>query len=209
MFKRCSKIVSVLVLTFLTIFSLISLNEYFMKRLYPTKYDYFIEKFSKKYKVRKTLIYAVIKTESDFDKNAKSKSNALGIMQITGETFGWLLDFEARNSKNNKIKKYKKLKIDDLFDPEINIEYGTYFISILLSKYKDEKTALAAYNAGMGRVDYWLKNKSFSEDGITLIKIPFKETEDYVQKVFKSEEVYKNLYSKNELSCYNARVERS
>ena len=206
MFKRCSKLVLVLVLTFLTIFSLISLNEYFMKRLYPTKYDYFIEKFSRKYKVRKTLIYAVIKTESDFDKNAKSKSNALGIMQITGETFEWLLNFEA---KNNKMKKYKKLKINDLFDPEINIKYGTYFISILLSKYKDEKTALAAYNAGMGRVDYWLKNKSFSEDGITLIKIPFKETEDYVQKVFKSEEVYKNLYSKNELSCYNARVEGS
>ena len=96
-----------------------------MKRLYPTKYDYFIEKFSRKYKVRKTLIYAVIKTESDFDKNAKSKSNALGIMQITGETFEWLLNFEA---KNNKMKKYKKLKINDLFDPEINIKYGTYFI---------------------------------------------------------------------------------
>lgn len=164
-----------------------------MKRLYPAKYDYLIEKFSKRYNVRKTLIYAVIKTESDFNKDAKSGANAIGLMQITGETFEWLINFKA---KNNKTRKSKKIKEEDLFDPKTNIEYGTYFISILLNKYRDERTALAAYNAGMGKVDEWLKNKFYSEDGITLSDIPFKETKDYVEKVFKSEEIYKNLYSK-------------
>lgn len=191
MLKQIVKTITVLVLTVFTIFLLVNLNDYFMKRVYPVKYDCFIEKFSKQYDVEKTLVCAVIKVESNFDENAKSCADAIGLMQITNETFRWLLRIENKNSKY-----IINLEEKDLLDPKINVKYGTFFLSYLLNKYKDEKTALAAYNAGIGKVNDWLTKKEYSEDKKTLSKIPFKETEDYVEKVFKAEEMYKNLYFK-------------
>ena len=53
---------------------------------------------------------------------------------------------------------------------------------------------LAAYNAGSGNVSQWLKNNKYSIDGKSLNRIPFKETEKYLVKVKKNQEIYKKLY---------------
>ena len=182
--KRIFKWLVIFFTMFLAIVLLLSFNNHFMKKIYPLKYRSVVEKYSKEYGVRESLIFAVIKAESDFNEFAKSNAGAVGLMQITKETFNWL-----------KQKKGEK-DCEDLYNIEINIKFGVYFLSFLISKYKDEQVALCAYNAGIGNVDSWLKNKNYSEDTKTLIKIPFKETEEYVKKIIKTEKIYLKLYFK-------------
>ena len=146
---------------FLAVSVLLFFNSYFMKRIYPLKYENVVEKYSKKYGVRESLVLAVIKTESNFNELARSKAGAVGLMQITERTFNWLK--QKKGEKNS----------EDLYNIETNIKFGVYFLSFLISKYKNEQVALCAYNAGIGNVDSWLKNKNYSEDTKTLIKIPF------------------------------------
>ena len=80
---------------------------------------------------------------------------------------------------------------------KINIDYGVYLLSLLKNRYNDESVALCAYNAGIGAVDKWLSNPEYSDDKKTLKEIPYKETKNYVFRVLKSKEKYKNLYFRN------------
>lgn len=94
-----------------------------------------IQQASAKYGVSANLIQAVIATESSFNPVAQSHAGAKGLMQ--------LMDGTARG-----------LGVTDSFDPVQNIEGGTRYLAMLLRKYGgDEAVALAAYNAGPGRID--------------------------------------------------------
>ncbi len=75
---------------------------------------------------------------------------------------------------------------DDLYDPEINIRYGSWYLRHLLDKYGDERTALAAYNAGQRNVDDWL------HDGRGIV---FAETRHYVERVEDLKQVYRHAYA--------------
>ena len=88
---------------------------------YPMKYENYIEKYSAQYDVPKTLLLAVIKTESSFDPKAESSAGALGLTQITPETFHWL-----------QTKTGETLSDDALSDPETAIRYGALFLALLL-----------------------------------------------------------------------------
>lgn len=154
-----------------------------MKVLYPMKYTDYVEKYSSQYGIDEELLYAVIKTESSFNPDAVSNADAVGLTQITPETFDWL-----------KTKLGEKELDISLTDPETSIKYGAFFLSYLLNEFENTDTALAAYHAGRGRVNGWLEDKSISPDGKTLIKIPISETAHYVKKVNKAINVYKNLY---------------
>lgn len=158
-----------------------------IKSFYPIKYENKIAECSEKYNLDKELIFAIIKTESNFNENAESYVGALGLMQLMPETF---------EDINNKSEEYglKLEEATDIYSADVNIEYGSCYIKFLIDRYKNEKTAIAAYNAGPGNVDKWLNNKEFSKDGKTLIKIPFAETEKYVNKVCKTKEIYKKFY---------------
>ena len=158
-----------------------------VKILYPLDHKEIVLENSDKYNVEKELIFAIIKCESGFDKNAHSHANALGLMQLTPETFNWLKDCYT----HEEHKSYLELQ-----SPEINISYGTLLISLLLKKYKNEDVALSAYNAGISATDRWLSNKQYSKDGQTLQYIPYKETRNYVQKVQRAKSIYKNIYFK-------------
>ena len=94
---------------------------------------------------------------------------------------------------------YKKIELDDfntnmLYDPEINIEFGCWYLNNLLEEFGDLSLALAAYNGGSGNVTKWLSNPEYSSDGENLTYIPFKETKKYVDKVNTRYNVYKFLY---------------
>ena len=85
-----------------------------------------------------------------------------------------------------------KIKGDyDFTDPETSIMLGCHYLRHLIDIYGNVDTALAAYNAGMGNINSWLKNPDCSKDGKTLYYIPFPETRSYVQKVNESWEYYK------------------
>ena len=166
------------------VFLVCSNQEEFTKLQYPLDYYEYVEKYSEEYDVPKSLIFAVIRSESSFDSTALSYAGAHGLMQITSETFDWLQ--YRRDATGDYVT-------SDLYIPEVNIDYGTYFLSYLLDKYESEATAIAAYNAGVGAVDGWLQDKDISNDGVTLDNIPYPETANYVKKVISAKEVYSGL----------------
>jgi len=156
------------------------------KTLYPMKYSENIAKYSKKYDVDPYLVCAVIKAESNFKPNAKSKQNAYGLMQITPDTAAWVA----------KEMKLENFETKDLYDPEMNINMGCWYLSNLKKEFKSIDLVLAAYNGGRGNVQKWLSDPKHSADGRTLQYIPFKETDQYVKKVKVNYNIYKYLYDK-------------
>ena len=157
-----------------------------MRYFSPVKYTEILKKYSDKYHIDKNLIYAVIKTESDFKSDARSKKGAVGLMQITPETGTWLANKIGIKNYNDKM----------LLDPDTNINMGTWYITDLWNEFKNVNLVLAAYNGGRGNVTNWLKNTSFSKNGKDLDKIPFVETDRYVKTVLKYYNIYSSLYGR-------------
>jgi len=84
---------------------------------------------------------------------------------------------------------------EQLYQAELNIQIGTKYFSELLDKYNNNyKMAIIAYNAGSGNVDKWIKEGIIKEDGTDLENVPFKETNNYVRKILRNYEIYKELY---------------
>ena len=151
---------------------------------YPREYSEFVEKASKKYDLEPALIYALIRTESSFNPDAESEVGACGLMQIMPSSFEWLQD------KRDESGKYTT---QDLFNPEICIDYGCYLLRYFYDLYGTEQCAVAAYNAGFV-VGEWLSDSKYSADGKTLSNIPYPETSNYVEKVKTAKEMYIKLY---------------
>ncbi len=160
-------------------------NINFYKSVYPKKYEDIVNEVSIKYNLKPQLIYAVIKIESNFDPNAKSSAGAIGLMQITEDTFKWLQSITKED-----------MPLQYLYDPYVNINYGTMFLSMLRDKYYSDDIMLSAYNAGMTPVERWLKDESISLLGEELSYIPYTETRNYVKKVIRSKGMYERLYFK-------------
>lgn len=157
----------------------------FLKAAYPRKYQSIVASCAAKSGLDPSLVYAVIRSESGFDPNAKSNIGALGLMQLTPPTFDWAM------TKTHEDEHYTA---DDLYTPEINVRYGTVVLSELLNEFGDEQTAIAAYHAGRSNVKAWLSNPSYSKDGRTLYHIPFTDTRVYVKKVEATKKIYSELY---------------
>ncbi len=154
--------------------------------IYPKKYSEQVERYADEFKVDKNLIYAVIRTESGFRPEAESHAGALGLMQLMPETFDWL-----QESLDGEIA----YATEELTDPDINVRYGTYFLSMLMADYDGNiRTVAAAYNAGFSNVDDWLKDSAYSPDGKNLTTIPYSETADYADKVEEAYNMYGKLY---------------
>ena len=160
----------------------LGLSVFFSYR-YPLKYKETIEAHSSAYSVAPKVVAAVINVESGFDSSAVSNKGAVGLMQLLPSTAVWL---------GHKLG--KTVQSDELFEPSINIQLGTYYIAYLVSYFKNIDLALCAYNAGMGNVKRWLTIEEYSVDGETLRKIPFTETENYLRKVKKNMKIYENKF---------------
>lgn len=145
---------------------------------YPVSYSSYITRYAKENNLDPYLVIAVIKQESNFIADAKS-AYAGGLMQLTEVT-------ADEYAKKMGLVNY------DYMDPETNIKIGCYVLASLIDRYDSVDTALAAYNAGAGNVDSWLKNPDYSDDGKTLKSIPFSETRHYVKRVNEHMKEYKN-----------------
>ena len=150
---------------------------------HPREYREFVECYAAEYGVPESIVYAVIKSESGFDSSAVSRVGAIGLMQIMPDTFEWLTSLTGEECETGL-----------LYDPETNIRYGTYLLSILYRSYGRWETAYAAYNAGMGNVNEWLDTPEYTDENGVLVEIPFKETRSYVRSVTAAREVYERLY---------------
>ncbi len=178
----------VLIVAIVGSYGLKALHDKYIYDTYPLKYQTEVEAASKKYGVDKYLIYGIIKTESDFDPDAVSPAGAIGLMQITPDTFEWIQTYYVE-------EEYKDYTVDDLYNSGINIDYGTNILSVLLDMYGNEDTAVCAYNAGIGHVDSWLEDENYSDDGKTLKEVPFGETENYRHIVAQNKSCYIRLYN--------------
>ncbi len=179
------KLIVIIIVLTLLLLGIDKLYGFIMLKLYPKDYSEFVEKYCAEYSVSEDFAYAFIKCESNFNPNAESKAGAKGLMQLTPETFSYL------------SKKLTGEAIDEsqIFEPELNIRFGIYYISYLSEKFKGDKSlVIAAYNAGPARVEEWLNNKKYSADGKTLKTYPYKETENHIEKIFSAENKYKTLY---------------
>ncbi|MCR5485140.1 MAG: lytic transglycosylase domain-containing protein [Clostridiales bacterium] len=183
--KKISFMKAAVILLFAAITALISAVtcRTVMKAVYPLKYSEQVEKYSKEYGVDKNLIYAVIKTESSFDPSAKSDVGAVGLMQIMPETLEWI-----------SFKLGENISEEELLNEDVSIRCGTFMLKYLTDEFADTRTALAAYHAGRGKVNEWLSDKNISSNGVTLDKIPYRDTAYYVNKVTRAERIYNNLY---------------
>lgn len=179
-FRKIIKIVS-LILLFVVLINIKSVFKIF----YPIKYENNIVKYSERYNINPCLVAAVIRTESNFNENAVSNRGAYGLMQIMPDTAIWI----ARKME------LKDFKVEKLYDTEVNIAMGCWYINNLSNEFNGNMDlVLAAYNGGRGNVQKWLKTREYSEDGKTLKNIPFEETDKYVKKVKTNYNIYLKLY---------------
>lgn len=157
-----------------------------LTKVYKLEYTEYVKKYANEYNVDEYLIYAIIKAESNFEPNAESHRGAKGLMQLmysTAEDISKRIDIE--------------LNEDNILEPDININLGTKYISMLIQKYNNINLALAAYNAGSGNVDSWIEKGTLKSDGSDIENVPFTETNNYVRKILRDYEIYKNIYEKS------------
>ena len=142
---------------------------------HPRDYADLVTKYAVEYNIPEYVIYAVIKTESDFEANALSEAGAMGLMQMMPATFEWLTGDEHLD---------EHLDVSSLNTPDVSIRYGSYYLLYLFRRFDHNwNTVFAAYNGGEGNVAEWLENPEYSDGQGNLTYIPFKETRNYVKKV--------------------------
>ena len=187
--KKTIKFLIILItilLIYFVLFKILEIDKRVMRKIYPLKYSESVEKYAKEYDIDKYLAFAIIKVESNFKEDAKSSSNAVGLMQIMEAT---------------AIETARKMNLDvteeDLYNPDLNINIGLRYFTSLLEKYNNKyNLAIIAYNAGIGNVDKWIQEGIIKKDGTDIENVPFKETNNYVRKILRDYEIYKKLYEK-------------
>jgi len=132
-----------------------------------------------------TLIAGVIYVESRF-RDQTSHAGAKGLMQLMPSP----ADYIASKSGGTRFEQ------GDLADPQINISYGSWYLRYLLQRYHgNEALALAAYNAGEGKVDEWWRAAADRGERFRVADhIPFPETRAYVTKVLGARRDYRREY---------------
>ena len=189
MFKKVNglfllyKVLGVFIAILFTAISLLAVYCHLIKKRYPLGYKEYVFCYADEYGLERGLVFSVIKTESDFNKDAVSNKGAIGLMQIKVQTAEYI-------ASKLGVKEF------DLYSAQTNVQFGCYYLRYLIDRFKNVETALVAYNAGEGRVSEWLKNEEYSSDKTTLKVVPYSESKNYLRKIKKSFAKYEKLYGK-------------
>jgi soluble lytic murein transglycosylase len=149
--------------------------DWYARMRYPLRYEHIVTGHARNYDLDAALLAAVIYRESKFESDAKSGSGAIGLMQLLPDTAKGI----ALHTGGARFR------VEDLYDPEINVRYGSFYLRRLLRKYDDTRLALAAYNAGQANVDGWISRDA---------GIEFPETREYVDEVLDLQKIYARAY---------------
>lgn len=179
---RVIPLIFVIGISAVVLFVHLSQDKQIAKTFYPVPHAKIIKQASQKYGVDPYLVCAVIKCESNWNKDAKSQAGAVGLMQILPDT--------AQHIANKGLISPKTYPYQDLFNPRNNIEYGVAYLAYLQSQLSSRDEVVAAYNAGPGKVQEW---KHGSDDPIHK-NITYAETSIYLANVNQTYEIYKHLY---------------
>jgi len=151
----------------------------------PLRHEDIIRQQARDKRLDPALVAGVIFAESKF-RDQTSATGAKGLMQIQPET----AKFIARRSGGAAFE------IADLGTPQINIQYGTYYLRYLLDRYGENVVlAVAAYNGGETNVDRWIAESGRRGKAFKINDIPFPETRAYVNRVLDAERKYRREYS--------------
>ena len=180
-------IIGTVIVLFIITILFVLFKDKLLKILYPKTYSEIISVYAEEYDVEENLIYAVIKAESNFDSQAVSNREAIGLMQIVEET---AIDVVNKNQIDVDTENI----VEELLDIDNNINLGTKYLSTLLIQYGNIEVALAAYNAGIGTVNNWIDKQIIKADGSDIENVPYKETNNYVRKILRDYRIYNDLY---------------
>lgn len=144
---------------------------WYLRLRYPLEYEHIVQGHARNYGLEPALLAAVIYQESKFDPEARSEAGAIGLMQLQPETARGI----ALRTGGTEFE------LADLYDPELNVRYGAWYLRHLLDTFDgDLELALAAYNGGQGNVSRG---------------VIFPETREYVEKVLQIRQIYQDAYS--------------
>jgi soluble lytic murein transglycosylase len=143
--------------------------DWYLRARYPLRYEHIVRGHAENYRLDPALVAAVIYQESKFRADARSDSGAVGLMQLLPDTAKGIA---ARTGGS-------RFEVDDLYDPEINVRYGSWYLRHLIDKYGTEERALAAYNGGQGNLDRG---------------VMYPETRHYVDRVLELRGIYRKAY---------------
>jgi len=152
--------------------------------LFPKPYWYDLKRFSANNGLDPYLVAALIRQESEFNPNAVSRSNAVGLMQL-------LPKVGREVARQDKLRSFTP---SQLFIPAINLQLGTHYFRSRVDKFGAVEYALAAYNAGDDRVEEWQGMAKYRDVAEFVESIPFTETRDYVQAIVRNANMYRLLY---------------
>lgn len=172
-------------LTMIIVYTVWQNDDFQRKYIYPYPFKEKVEYYADRYNVDSDLIAGVILAESKFNQEATSNYGAKGVMQIMPETALWI----AKQIEDDSFS------VENLYIPDTNIKYGTWYLSELQEEFEgNEILMLAAYNAGRGNVHDWMKKYHWNMNFKDYEKIPFPETREYVKKVLNNKQEYNRLY---------------
>lgn len=162
-------------------------SDWFQKKfIYPFPYQELVFKYAARNQLDPYLVAAVIRTESKFVSTARSPKGATGLMQMMPETAKWV-------AEQNELHNFT---LEALEDPEISIKLGTWYLASLKKEFNNnEVLVLAAYNGGRGNVKQWMRQYGWDMLFRDINQIPFQETREYVGKVLRSKQRYRELYA--------------
>lgn len=151
---------------------------------YPTAFAPDVERQAAAAGVSPTLVWAVMRKESAFSPVAVSRSDAIGLMQVTPPTWDWLGTLQG------------DAPAADPFDPYANIRYGTYYLGFLMRQFSgDTALAVASYNRGQGYIGRLFDGPTVHGNFDDLYRaIDSYETREYMQAVLVNDAVYRALY---------------
>ena len=136
-----------------------------------------------------TMVHAIARQESEFDRNRVSHAGAAGLMQLMPGT--------ARETAGRLGVAYLSASL--MPDTQYNIRLGNSYFQRMMSSYNSYPLAVAAYNAGPGNVNKWLRQNGDPRTGAIswidwIDRIPFFETKNYVTRVLENAAVYETLH---------------
>jgi soluble lytic murein transglycosylase len=160
--------------------------KWFWRVFYPWPYQQEMVQAGVENGVDPFLLAAITRVESGFNPQARSDVGAIGLMQVMPETASW-----AAQQMN-----YSGFQPDLLYQPDVNLSIGSWYLSDLLAQFEgDIVVALAAYNAGRGNVSQWIETGKWQGTIQDINSIPFPETRAYIKSVRKHYEIYRYLYN--------------
>jgi len=156
----------------------------YWEALFPKPYWSDLKRSSSENGLDPYLVASLIRQESEFNPNAVSRANAVGLMQLLPKT-------GKAVAKEEKLKRYNA---SQLYTPAVNMQLGTRYFKGMVDKFGSFEYALAAYNAGSDRVEEWLGQGKYRDPQEFVESIPFTETREYVQAIMRNAGVYRQLY---------------